>query len=227
MEGKMKVKVWHITLGLVLLAGFLVGCGTAASPSVDGAMSETETSAIPAESGGSETHTVAVLDDSYEGALPVSSQLAVGTFKLEGTENAVTTEQAQALLPLWQIIESGTLQGETETDAILKQIEGAMTPEQLVAIAAMQLTLGDMGAWAQEQGLSLGPAPEAMAADRAAGGGKGGQGANLSEEERAAMRATAEASGMIPCGRQAGAGASQLGILAEPLVELLTLRAAG
>ncbi|MFC2015469.1 hypothetical protein ACFLUM_00890 [Chloroflexota bacterium] len=216
-------------LGLVLLAGILAGCGTAASPATDVATSTdgaTETSAVLAGSGGSETHTAAVLDDSYEGALPVSNQLAVGTFKLEGTENTVTAEQAQALLPLWQIIESGTLQSEAETDAILKQIEGAMTPDQLAAIAAMQLTIEDMGAWAQEQGLSLGPAPEAMAADRATGGGKGGQGANLSEEERAAARATAQAGGTAPGGRQAGAGAGQLGTLAEPLVELLTLRVA-
>ena len=226
----MKGKVWQITLVLVLLAGILAGCGTAASPSPDGA---TETSAVPADGatslagGGSETVASAALNESYEGALPASSQLALGTFLLEGTETAVTSEQAQTLLPLWQVIESGTLKSEGESAAVLKQIEGAMTPAQLAAIAAMQLTLEDVGAWAQEQGLNLGSSPEAGAPDRAADGGKGGAGADLSEEERDAMRATAGASGTTPGGRQVGVGAGQLAMLAGPLVELLTEVAGG
>ena len=144
----MKLKAWHIALVLVLVAGILAGCGTAASPSTDGA---TETSAVPADGaasqagGGSETVTSAALNESYEGALPASSQLALGTFLLEGTETAVTPEQAQTLLPLWQVIESGTLKSEGETDAVLKQIGGVMMPEQLAAIGAMQLTSEGMG----------------------------------------------------------------------------------
>jgi hypothetical protein len=238
-EGKMKAKVWHITLVLVLLAGILAGCGTAVTSS------ETETSAVPADSGASEASTIAVLDKSYEGALAVSSQLALGTFQLEGTEQAITSEQAQALLPLWQVIESGSLTSEGETAAVLKQIEGAMTPEQLATIAAMQLTSEDMGTWAQEQGVSLGgpgdgtggsALPEGMSQEdldamRAArqAGGEGGFAPpeGMSEEEREAMRATAEASGMTRPGGAGGMGAGQLAALAGPLVELLTELAHG
>ena len=62
---------------------------------------------------------------------------------------------------------------------------------------------------------------------QASGMGGMGQGAGLSEEERAAVRATAEASGMIP-GSRSGGGVQGLSAgLLNPLVELLALRAAG
>ena len=239
----MKGKVWYITMVLVLVASVLAGCGTAPSPSTDGA---TESSAVAAESGGSEASTGAVLADSYENALPVSSQLALGTLQLEATENAVTSKQAQTLLPLWQIIQSGSLQGEAETGAILQQIEGAMTAGQLTAIAAMQLTMEDMGTWAQEQGVALrGPGdgegggralPEGMteeemeeirAARETGGGGGFAPPEGMSQEERETMRATAEASGFTRPDGADGTGVGQLVALAGPLVELLAKLAAG
>ncbi len=68
-------KVWQITLVLVLLAGILAGCGTADTAGTD-------TSTALAEDGASEAGTSAALSESYEGALPLSSQLALGTFLL-------------------------------------------------------------------------------------------------------------------------------------------------
>jgi hypothetical protein len=64
---------------------------------------------------------------------------------------------------------------------------------------------------------------EAMRATMDTGGMPFG---DMSEEERAARRATAEASGMSFGGRGVGAGRGQLTVLAEPLIELLTQRAA-
>lgn len=236
------MKVWYITLVLVLLAGILAGCGTAVT-------TDTGTGAVPAESVASETGTSAVLNESYEGALPVSSQLALGTFLLEGTENVVTSEQAQILLPLWRVIESGALKSEGETGAVLKQIEGAMTSEQLAAIAAMQLTFEDMGTWAQEQGVSLGgpgdgpPSTdgaaafppegmteeqrEAMRAARESGEGGFAPPEGMSQEDREAMRATAEANGMTRPDGAGGMRGGQLAALAGPLVELLSNLAGG
>ena len=69
---------------------------------------------------------------------------------------------------------------------------------------------------------------EAMRATVEAGGGMpfGGGRGNLSQEEREAMRATAEASGMNFGTRGFRGGAGQINILAQPLIELLTQRAA-
>jgi hypothetical protein len=93
------MKLVHTTLILVLVAGILAGCGgDASTSSVEGS------SAASAESESNDAYTSAAMDASYEGALPVSSQLALGTFQLEGTENAVTPAQAAALLPLWQAV---------------------------------------------------------------------------------------------------------------------------
>jgi len=145
------MKPWHVGLILVLTVAAAAGCGSGpATPA-------------PADAEGSETYTGAVLDTSYPDALPANSQLVLGTLLLEETEHALTPQQAAALLPLWQAIQGGTLQGSAETNTVLKQIEGAMTPEQLAAIAAMRLTQDDWRTWAQSQGVSLGLSPEERA----------------------------------------------------------------
>jgi hypothetical protein len=150
------------------------------------------TQAVEESVGGS--YTSEVLGTSYEGALSVPNQLMLGTLLLEGTEHAVTPEQAKTLLPLWQALQGGVTI-ETEVNAVLKQIEGAMTQEQLQAIAAMQLTQEDLQAWMEEQGMG-GGAP-------GAGPGSPGGGGDMSDEEREAARATWQAGsggGMPPGG---------------------------
>jgi hypothetical protein len=183
----------------------LVGCGgETPSPAAE----QEDVVAVNVDTDESGAYVSAILDTSYEGALPASSQLALGSLRLEETENAVTPEQAEALLPLWQAIQSGTLESNAEINAVLKQIEGKMTSEQLAAISAMQLTGEDLGAWAQEQGLNMDSSPEAMATRQAERGGEGGFGqrGNLSEEERASIRATMEAGGMPFGGNEGGFG---------------------
>ncbi len=163
------------------------------------------------------------LDTSYEGALPASTQLLLGTMMLEGTTNAVTPEEARTLLPLWQALQSGAAQGAAEVNAVLGQIERAMTAEQLQAIAALQLTSEDLSAWAQERGMDMGQRPGGPGGTPGAGpwgtpgawprgtpgpGGPGGFGDPqaretmragfdaMSEEERAQLMATMQAGGV-------------------------------
>ena len=131
----------------------------------------------------SSSYTSEVLDTSYVGALSVANQLMLGTLLLEETEHAITPEQATALLPLWQALQGGGVTIQAEIDAVLKQIEGEMTQEQLEAIAAMQLTQENLRDWMEEQGL---------------GPGFRGPGGGMSEEEREAVRATMEAGGGFP-----------------------------
>jgi hypothetical protein len=221
------MKSWPMTLILVLTIAVLAGCGGE--------------QAAPVDEGGSETLSSAVLNTSYPNALDVSGQLVLGILRLEEMENAVTPKQATALLPLWQALRGGVT-AQAEVNAVLKQIQGTMTQEQLGAIAAMQLTQEDLQAWIEEQGLRLEPGPgrgggaQEMSPDvRAtrqaefAGGEmppematRRAQFESMSEEDLAALRATAEAGGMPA---RAGAGSRQFPILLNPLLELLEARA--
>lgn len=90
------------------------------------------------------------LDTSYPDALPAATQLALGTLLLEGTEQAVTPEQARTLLPLWQALQGRRIQDEAEMQAVFRAIEQAMTPEQLRAIASRRLTTEDLARWMTE-----------------------------------------------------------------------------
>ncbi|MEW5870849.1 MAG: hypothetical protein AB1894_16365 [Chloroflexota bacterium] len=120
--------------------------------------------------------------------LPLALQLALGTFRLEQTDRAVDAAQAGKLLPLWKAVRS-LGQSETaaaqESQAVLKQIQQTMTPEQLDAIKAMQLSYEDIATLGQELGVNLGGgrpgnlSPEVQATRQAArqngqGGGGGG-----------------------------------------------------
>jgi hypothetical protein len=103
--------------------------------------------------------TAAALSDQYADALSIPGQLALGTIQLEGSELAVGVAQAEALLPLWQAF--ATLSGSdttaaAELDAVVRQIERAMTPEQIAAIAAMALTEGSVQALQESGELVLG-----------------------------------------------------------------------
>lgn len=147
--------------------------------------------------------------------LPVATQLIIGTFKLDDTDQAVTPEQAAKLLPLWQVYQSlGTSDtaAQAELDALVEQIQETMTTEQMQAITDMNLTQQDVMAVMQEQGLGItqrsntgnsdgstspqggggfGP-PDGFVpggAPPGEGGGFGGQVQNLSQDQIATAQA--------------------------------------
>jgi hypothetical protein len=234
------MKTWHIITGFVLVAAVLTACGG--------------TQATPTSETVSTGYTSDVLDTNYEGALDAGGQLALGTLQLEETEHAVTPEQAKTLIPLWQALQGGGVTVQAEMEAVLKQIEGTMTTEQLEAISAMQLTQEDVRTWMQEQGMQWGAgggqgpsgegqdvSPELQATRQAQFGSgemppdmatRRAEMENMSDEERQALRETAQAGGDMPGRAGAGApggamgGAGQLRFLLSPLVELLNQRAA-
>jgi hypothetical protein len=87
------------------------------------------------------------LNTNYANALPVETQLVLGTLKLEGTSQAVDSATGAQLIPLYTLLEQMTTSGtaaQAEIDAVLEQIQGTMTPAQIQAIAAMKLTQTDM-----------------------------------------------------------------------------------
>ena len=170
----MKPIVWMTLIGLLALA--LTGCGSASQ-------------AVAPEA--PDTDAATTLDTSYENALALRNQLALGTLQLEDTSWPVTGEQADGLLLLWQALRGTTGSGAAapeEVDALLDQIEGAMTAEQVAAIGAMRLTQADLQVWAQGQGLATGTGT-------VMGSGQPGGGQSLSPEERATRQAEREAAG--------------------------------
>jgi hypothetical protein len=89
------------------------------------------------------------------GELPVTTQIALGTLKLDGTDNAVTVDQAATLLPLWetmQVLENSDTAARQEIEALNTQIQETMTEKQMQAISAMNLTRQDMFSVMQAQG---------------------------------------------------------------------------
>lgn len=140
-----------------------------------------------------------VLLTDYENALPVRNQLAIGTIKLDGTSQAVTSDQAKQLLPLYQALRGTTTSGggsQEEISALLGQIEITMTADQLQAISEMKLTFTDMQSWATENGIALGT-----------GSGQPGSGTELSPEARATKQAAEGMTGKAP---GSGGGAAVL-----------------
>jgi hypothetical protein len=212
-----------------LRAVLVVAFVSAATVILMAACACSETTQTVVEETGGDTYTSEILGTSYEGALSASSQLMLGTLLLEETQRAVTPEQAKTLLPLWQALQGGVT-AQAEVNAVLKQIEGTMTQEQLQAIAAMQLTQEDLQTWMEEnnirpggvftgtmqwQGGTPGPrgTPPAGFGGESPGGGPPGGGtmspematrraefANMSDEEREAARATMQAGGGMPGG---------------------------
>ena len=244
------MKSWVISTIFIISMMMLTGCGSddaEAAANTDASQNASGQASQDNDAGrlGGNGFQSAYLNRDYEGALAPTMQLPLGILSLEETENAVTAEQAGKLLPLWQGLQSDDIQNGAERNAILKQIEATMTADQMTAIADMQLTFENMSQWAESNGVDL---PEG----RAGRGGGNGPFANMSEEESTALRA--ELQNMTPeerqarlselgiegrrgqggqgnggQGRQAGGqgrrGGLQ-GVIIEPLIELLTARAA-
>ena len=154
-----------------------------------------------------------VLSIEYSDAANLRSQLAYGTIKLADTPNAITSDQAQTLIPLWQAVVS--LSGDTTTaseelTAVQDQITAALTAEQLQAIAAMQITNAGLNVFYAEYGILL-PTP-IPGVTKVPGSGSG-----KTDEEKAAAEATKTAAG-----ETTGTGQSAKTLLFEKTIEYLT-----
>jgi hypothetical protein len=129
----MKTKLFSICIVFSILAILLAACSGANATAVS---------------------TTTTTNDSLS---PVT-RLAVGTLKLEGTDQAVTAEQATQLLTLWQAYQSFSTDATTaqvELDALVTQIQGLMTTEQIQAIEAMGLTGQSVSEVVQSLGVSV------------------------------------------------------------------------
>lgn len=182
----MKNKLLPILLVFTLL---LSACSTASSVPENASASESSTlvadlvnqsmtQSAPIATETSEVVNSIELTTEYENAASVELQLLLGTLKLEGTTLAITTEQAKILLPLWQAYstlaqnmmplgQSGATPqpsmvddgAQTQIAELTKQIQSAMTVEQIQAIVDMKLTQETAQSLMQELGLGM-PDPQ-------------------------------------------------------------------
>lgn len=162
----------------------------------------------------------ATLNTDYEDAASLRNQLAYGTLKLEGSDQAITLEQAKVLLPLWQAIVALSGNETTATEeltAVQNQIIEGLTPAQLEAIVIKRITNTDLNAFYAEHGITF-PTPE-PGVTKVPGSGK-----NRSQEDKEATRAAAAALGTSG---EMGSGTGQTArtLLFTAVVELLTNRA--
>ena len=102
-------------------------------------------------SGNSSTSSSSTKADSMASAM----KLALGTLKLEGTEQAVDSQAAAQLLPLWQLLDeldNNASAAPAEFTAVTEEIQMTMTPAQIKAIEAMELTQADVVATSNGSG---------------------------------------------------------------------------
>ena len=105
-------------------------------------------------------------------------ELALGTIRLENTEQAVDAELASQLLPLWQLMEeldSNSSAAPEEVTAVVEKIQATMSADQLEAIDEMQLSQSDIvkatgGAGSATTGGSDAATSAQQSASAAAGG---------------------------------------------------------
>jgi hypothetical protein len=190
------------------------------------------------------------LDTNATDAVPAELQLLLGTFKLEGSDLAVTTAQAATLLPLWQQLQnlsqssspaagqgitattvpttSSTSDTQSQVDGLVQQIQAGMTTDQIQAINAMQFTQDSIMTILQAQGLNMG-GPGSQAGN----GQQPPQGTPPSGNGQAPQGAPASGNGPVPQGtpQPGGFPSGQMGLvppqLIDALVQLLQNRANG
>ncbi len=134
-----------VFLGLVLL---LAACSNSATVDTATASSSTATSGSPSEAA-PQTQATDLTDMSIE------SKLGVGILKLEGTDLAVTADQANELLLLWKAVKSlnsDDAASDAEIQALYAQIEENLTEDQVQVIRELSLTEEELSALMQQYG---------------------------------------------------------------------------
>jgi hypothetical protein len=91
--------------------------------------------------------------------LTPEAKLALGTIKLEGTQQAVDANTAGKLLPLWQLmvqLQSSSSTAPQEVTAVTDAIKAAMTPQQVTTIEGMSVTTADIFSLLQSEAQASG-----------------------------------------------------------------------
>lgn len=205
----MKKIIFIITIVSTLL---LAACSSAAPVEENNTVQATPTSLM-----------AGALNQDFEDAASLRTQLAYGTMNLQDSANQLSPEEAKTLLVLWQailVLENNPDSADQEITAVQDQIINSMTKEQLDAIAAMQITNAGLTDFYAELGLVIStPSPDSIETTPSAGTGKN---SGLTTEEKEATKTAAEALG-TPVGTNSGSsGAARKSVLTEAVIDFLT-----
>jgi hypothetical protein len=152
----------------------------------------------------------------FQSELPLQSKLLFGSLMLEETDLAITSKQAEELLPFWKLtktlVESDTA-ASAEIDAVMASIQDEMTADQLAYIEELQFGGEEMSQLMADLDIDFGfggsekfsgnSPPGGLGGEvpgQGPGGGQGrGQGSggfqNLSPEQQATAQALREERG--------------------------------
>lgn len=220
---KKKDLVWLVVV-LVAMLMVATGCSSDSAQTPAGAFEAPTAEAEGQMAPGTEV-LADVLPADYVGALSARNQLALGTLRLEGTEDAITPEQAETLAFLWQGLKTLSTDSTTaseENAALQQQIAQTMTAAQMGAIRRLRLTNDDLNGFYEERGIPL-PTVDPDNADAEPGTQRG---RDMTEAERAARRAEREAAGGVPVeGGGGGAGAARRDALMDAVITMLLEKA--
>ena len=207
-----RIIILTILVSVLLLAA---ACSAAPSSAPAPVQQDQAATSVPSNEG---IETMGGITTDFDDAANLRNQLAFGILELEGTKNAITAEQAKVLLPLWQAVVA--LSGDStsvseELTAVQNQIIASVQPEQLQAIAALQITNTSLSDFYAEMGIEL-PTP-VPGVTKVPGSKK-----NISEADKQATRTANEASGTT------GAGMGQVTrtLLFDEVIKLLSARSA-
>ena len=140
----------RLILWLTVLLFFTAACSSAGTGNVTAVDTNEAETAV----------TTPRLNDDYADALPVMTQLAAGTLQLESSDTAVDETLAAEILPLWQAAQSlsnSDTAADIEIEAVLNQIQDAMQPAQVAAIAEMKLTSDSLAELMTSGAIAFGP----------------------------------------------------------------------
>lgn len=111
-------------------------------------------------SGGTAVATTAAQGAAGTGAtLTLTDKLAPGILKLEGSDLAVTAEQAKELLPLWKAVKTlstSDTASQLEIEAVYQQIQDTLTADQLASIEALDLSGSNLQQLMSDLGIEMG-----------------------------------------------------------------------
>ena len=242
----MKQKLMLIALSVILILS-MAACSSAepAAAEVPAAQAAAEQAPETAADTQPNANNEEEKDARLSGETALSTQLLFGTFALEETDLAVNAAQASELLPLWKAVKSlsnSDTASSVELEALYNQIQDLMTAEQLDQIASMEFGPESLQVVMEELGLNMAMGARGNADDSSAsgtgrqpggpGGGPGGVpgsgpgGEGVTDEQRAMMEAMTDEERATAIAERGGGMNPMNTMLLDPLIELLSEKAA-